>query len=157
MARPILACLLAAAFLAGCTMPSDTTTSTTGASATAKPVDASTYKITLDWVNPGVQAGLNFTFTEHIDGTIVTQSTHIGAHFGNATHDLAQASTTTYTKACVHAGTPSTPKSLPGDFEITCTAPAQPGTYYLRGHARENVNGSDVNWWSDEVHFDVHA
>ncbi len=152
--RQIVSCLAVVAFLAGCTMPSDQTTTspTTGAPAAEKPIDASTYTIAVDWTNPTMGPGTEFKFTEHIDGKVSTQSSHVGAHFGPNHVEAGMASATTYTTKCVHAAGNHT---LPGGYEVTCTAPATPGTYYLRGHAQETRGTVVTNWWSDEVTFTV--
>jgi hypothetical protein len=77
-------------------------------------------------------------------------SDHIGAHFWNQTHSdptgaLAQST------GCAHTG-----GSLPGEYRIQCTAPMQPGMYYLRAHARMADDGGMMHhWWGDEATFTV--
>ncbi len=145
-ARSIVIYLLALGLLAGCTMPSETATTSA-----EKPIDGSTYKIHVIFTAASVQADQNFTFPMQVDGTVVTHSPHIGAHMGLNHVEAAQASKTTYAIACKHVES-----QIPNDFDVTCTAPHDPGTYYLRGHAQETRGETVTNWWSDEVSFQVH-
>jgi hypothetical protein len=90
-----------------------------------------------------VLANTTFNFTDVITGGPEHVSDHIGAHFGP--NSTTSPSTTAYPSICAHTG-----GSLPGSFQVTCTAPSMPGTYYLRGHARI-IEGNVTNqWWSDE-------
>jgi hypothetical protein len=147
--RTAIILLAGATLLAGCTLPSPETSSTPTGGAV---VDASTYTIRLDWTLASLdhRTASNFTFTEHIEGSVGSTSMHIGAHMGM--NHTATPSTTVYKIACRHYATPN---PLPGTYTITCDAPQTPGTYYLRGHARVNQNGTDINWWSPEVSFTV--
>jgi hypothetical protein len=145
MARLIVLAALALA-ASGCTLPSTPMSASNTSSEPA--VDKDTYHIGLDWTSPGVPPGTNFTFGMHVDGTVVSQSTHVGAHFGTAPSDAP--STTVYASKCKHAS-----GQLPNDFRVECTAPATAGTYYLRGHAQEVRGNTTINWWSEEVTFTV--
>lgn len=141
--------LLALSLLAGCTMPSDPAASTTG---TGPALAADTYRLHADWVLVNTQAGQNFTFTLHVDGNVSSTSPHIGGHMGPDQVPASQASKTTYPLPCIHG---STPMHVPNDIQVTCTAPATPGTYYIRGHVQDSTGA--LNWWSDEYTFTTHA
>ena len=113
------------------------------------PLDADTYAITLaDLPVLPVPAGTGFTFNSTITGDVQHASDHIGAHFGNRT--TTEPSTAVYNMTCAHTG-----GTLPGRFQVTCTAPAQPGVHYLRGHARIIDGTVTHHWWSDEATFTV--
>ena len=151
--RPRLALLLCtllalATSFAGCSGDADDDGSDGGAS-TAPAPSPSSYTITLEGfpVAP-VAANSTFTFTDRIEGDVVRTSDHNGAHFGmNSTQDP---STTAYPVACAH-----THGDLPGTYQVTCTAPATPGAYFLRGHARIVQDNVTSNWWSMEQPFTV--
>jgi hypothetical protein len=141
---PVLALVVALAF-SGC---SDGTPNEPSGPA---PPDDSSYLVTIEGfpVTP-VPSNAAFTFTDRITGEHVRASDHIGAHFGlNRTE---APSTTAYPFACLHQS-----GDLPGTYEVTCTAPAEPGTYYLRGHARIGQGNESVSWWSGEQAFLVIA
>jgi hypothetical protein len=158
--RAFLACgLLAAAFaLAGCTAPSDDhsddhPTASTSASQTATGTPAptaSSYSIDVfGFPTMPLAPSATFNFTDHITGDAQRTSDHIGAHFGP--NSTTTPSTTAYPSICQH-----THGDMPGDFMVVCTAPATPGTYYLRGHARITLGAnSTVSWWGDELTFTV--
>jgi hypothetical protein len=144
----LLLCTLLAASLAGCSGDGDDDPAGDDSSATPAPT-ASSYTVTLEGfpVAP-IPANTTFTFIDRISGDVVRMSDHIGAHFGqNSTTDP---STTAYPNACAH-----THGDLPGTYEVTCTAPAAPGAYFLRGHARIMQDNLTVNWWSNEQPFTV--
>jgi hypothetical protein len=115
------------------------------------PPTASSYLVTVEGfpVTP-VPSNTTFTFTDRITGEEVRASDHIGAHFG--ANSTQAPSTTAYPFACVH-----TQGDLPGTYQVTCTAPTLPGTYYLRGHARIGQGNESVSWWSGEQTFLVIA
>lgn len=115
------------------------------------PPDASSYLVTVEGfpVTP-IPSNATFTFTDRITGEEVRTSDHIGAHFGP--NSTASPSVTAYPSACIHQG-----GNLPGTYEVTCTAPSMPGTYYLRGHARIGQGNESVSWWSGEHTFLVIA
>lgn len=77
-------------------------------------------------------------------------SDHIGAHMWNRsiadpTGMLGNAT------SCAHTG-----GEMPGEYRAQCTAPMQPGTYYLRAHARMmDDDGQMHHWWGDERSFTV--
>ena len=130
--------------LAGC---SDTKDDDTGGE--DHPLDSATYAIALSDVPAlPVIAGQPFHFNSTITGDETHASDHIGAHFGNKT--TTEPSTAVYNVTCAHqAG------NLPGKYQVTCTAPMQPGVYYLRGHARITEGATVVNWWSPETTITV--
>jgi len=137
---PVLG-LLTVALLAGCSGDPE---------ADPPAPDAGSYTITLEGfpVAP-IPANTTFTFTDRIEGDAVRASDHIGAHFG--ANSTIEPSTAAYPVACVH-----THGDLPGTYQVTCTAPTAPGTYFLRGHARiTTADGAMVNWWSAEQAFVV--
>lgn len=113
---------------------------------------ATSFTITLaDFPNAPLAAGQAFHFNSTIAGAHEPHnhmSDHIGAHFGS--NSTTAPSTTVYNKTCAHrAG------ALPGTYEVTCTAPTELGTYYLRGHARMTEGNVTNQWWSPEVSFRV--
>ena len=145
LAWTFAACLT---ILAGCGSPGGDGSSSTSSS--TAPVDSSTYAIVLeDFPAAPVEAGANLTFKDRVTGSVQAYSDHIGAHFGRNT--TTAPSTTVYNVTCAHqAGT------LPGVFTVTCAAPQDPGTYFLRGHARiTQPDGTQVSWWSEEHPFTV--
>jgi hypothetical protein len=148
--------LLAAIVAAGCTSPSDDaddahqTTSSGG-----MPMGPDTYRMQLSGVPSAPMAPgtlFNVTVTAQMGpGMMAAQhaSDHIGAHFWNRTVSDPTPNVANGT-ACSHrAG------DLPGSYEAACTAPAAPGTYRIRAHARINDDGTMRNWWSDEQSFTV--
>ncbi|MES2154800.1 MAG: hypothetical protein V4510_06655 [bacterium] len=142
--RLLLACTV---LLAGCTIPSDTTTE--------KPVDASTYQIVVQWTISGVPGNSTFTFPMQVNSAagIVTSSPHIGAHYWTS-HQESPATSNAATPGCTHY---KDGRQIPQDFDVTCTAPKAPGIYYLRGHVQETRGNQTYNWWSDEKSFTVNA
>lgn len=93
------------------------------------------------------EAGKAFTFSVTAAGPEARTSDHLGAHYGSATSNAP--STTVYAKACAH-----TTGNLPGTWQVTCTI-AEPGTVYLRGHARTNESGTLKNFWTSEFKVEV--
>lgn len=78
-------------------------------------------------------------------------SDHIGAHMWNMsvsdpTGNLAGA------MSCAHTG-----GDLPGEHRAQCTAPMEPGTYYMRAHARvtDGHEHGMHHYWGDETSFTV--
>jgi hypothetical protein len=117
--------------------------------ATVGPPTSGSYNVMAHNVPATVAAGTTFTIQVHIEGNETRHTNHIGAHFGPSPSDAP--STTVYPSACVHQE-----GDLPGMYDVQCTAPTDKGTYYLRGHARyTNADGTQVNWWSSEVSFQV--
>ena len=142
-----IAAVLGLVLLAGCSSPDD------GGEPDVTPTPTvpgeSDYTITLsDLPVAPLEAGAQFSFNSTISGNTTRSSDHIGAHFGNKTSSAP--STTVYNVACVH-----TPGQLPGRYMVTCTAPQEAGTYFLRGHARITTGSAQVNWWSSEATFTV--
>lgn len=144
--RAFLAVLLAG-LLAGCSSPpSEDDGDGSGAE---QALDSATYAITLAGVPTlPVAQGQPFHFNSTVSGGPTHTSDHIGAHFGNAS--TTEPSTAAYNVSCVHQQ-----GDLPGKYEVTCTAPAKAGVYYLRGHARITEGETVVNWWSAETSFTV--
>jgi hypothetical protein len=140
--------ILFAAALAGCS--ESPVGISEGPSSTSMPApSASSYTITLvGFPATPIPANTTFTFTDHITGDATRTSDHIGAHFG--ANSTESPSTTAYPSTCRH-----TPGDLPGDYEVTCTAPVLPGAYFLRGHARIGQGNETVSWWSAEQPFTV--
>lgn len=144
--------VLAITLLSGCVIPSEPETSATGSIETAPAlphVDASTYTITLDWVGVSVPANRSFTFPMHVDGTVSSPSTHIGAHYWTSSQTSP---TTANALKCDHM---VGERRVPNDFDVTCT-PVNPGHYYIRGHVQMTRGTELINWWSDEHEFDAH-
>lgn len=134
---PVLALALLAA---GCAGPDDDP---------APPPQDDSYRLAVANV-PATPVAPNstFTFDLAVDGDEQRTSDHIGAHFGNST--TTQPSTTVYASTCQHQG-----GALPGHYQVTCTAPATPGIYFLRGHARIIQDNATTQWWSAEATFTV--
>lgn len=142
--RTLLALVLASLLAAGCSSPTDD-----GEGDAPAPLDADTYHLTLANVpTTPVQPNSNFSFDLAVDGDDQHASDHIGAHFGNST--TATPSTTVYATTCMHQAA-----QLPGDFQVTCKAPATAGVYFLRGHARIIQDNVTTQWWSAEITFTV--
>jgi hypothetical protein len=136
-----LALALALLLVAGCSSPS-------GDDAPSPP-DSDSYRLSVANV-PATPLAPNSTFSFDLfaEGSDDRASDHIGGHFGNTT--TATPSTTVYASACIHqSGT------LPGEYQVTCTAPAKPGVYFLRGHARIIQDNVTTQWWSAETTFSV--
>lgn len=96
-----------------------------------------------------VRAGSAFSYKLDIAGPEAS-SDHIGGHF--ASSPVPSPVITAYSNACNHIE-----GDAPGTYTITCTAPAQAGTYYLRAHMRTGVDPSHAHAWSAEQTFTVHA
>ncbi|HUR24418.1 MAG TPA: hypothetical protein VM327_00195 [Candidatus Thermoplasmatota archaeon] len=147
--RVLLVCGLILVGLAGCSSTPDAgAPSSTSTSASPDPTADSYMVMVMGFPTTPVARNSTFTFTDHVSGDVTRTSDHIGAHFGPVTAPVP--STTIYTTACNH-----THGDLPGLYEVTCTAPANPGTYHLRGHARITTASGPVDWWSDELTFTV--
>ena len=76
---------------------------------------------------------------------------HVGAHFWNRsamdpTAMLGNATT------CSHGA-----GEMPMEVQATCRAPMEPGTYYLRAHARMPGDDGMHHYWGDERTFTVAA
>lgn len=96
------------------------------------------------WNMPSnVQANETFTFHLVVTSTEPRSSDHMGAHFANASSPTG--SITHYAAACNHVA-----GNVSGEFDITCSFP-EPGTYYLRGHARFGTTGAFEHNWALET------
>jgi hypothetical protein len=148
--RAILACgLLLILGLAGCSSSDDGAPSSTASPTPPAPTAGSYTIMVMDFPTAPLGRNATFTFADHVSGDATRASDHIGAHFGPAPAPVP--STTVYPTACAH-----THGDLPGVYQLTCTTPDVPGTYYLRGHARITTGtNSTVSWWSDELTFTV--
>lgn len=153
--------------LAGCATEdatdTPTTTSTPATSPTATTPTATTpvttpdnttdeapeYALEATNVPTTVEAGVAFTFTLNVTGDETSASDHVGAHWGPTSLD--EPTVAGYGGSCAHqAG------ALPGLYTVECTL-ADEGTFHLRGHARLNLSGELVNYWSDEHEITVRA
>jgi hypothetical protein len=92
-----------------------------------------------------IPVGEKVALTVKVSGVTVT-SDHVGAHFDDAPHASEVASPSVYTEPCDHQ---AATVSLPGTFTAGCLF-AAPGTYYLRGHARYDKDGTQ-NLWTPEL------
>ena len=99
---------------------------------------------------PGQMFNVSVSARNGMSGMHAMMSDHIGAHYWNRTMmdptaGLGNATT------CQHRAA-----EAPGEWTAQCTAPAQPGTYYLRSHMRMmDEDGQMHHWWSDERTFTV--
>lgn len=140
--------LAAVVLLAGCGSPGGDGASSSSSS-TNPDVDADTYTIVLEeFPAAPMEAGANLTFRNRVLGSVQAYSDHIGAHFGR--NSTTSPSTVVYNLTCAHQV-----GNLPGVFTVNCVAPQEPGTYFLRGHARITEAGGNVDWWSEEHPFTV--
>ena len=144
----LLTAVLVTALLAGCADPDDT-----------DDLGASTYQMQLQGM-PTAPLDPGETFNVTVRSMMGTgmgmhrmDSDHIGAHFWNMTvmdptGMLGNAAT------CAH-----TAGEVPGEHRAMCTAPMEPGTYYLHTHARmEDGHAHGMHhYWGDETPFTVSA
>jgi hypothetical protein len=146
MRSVFLTALFTAFFLAGCSAEEDDGADEDG---DHDHMDEHTYMLHMSDVPATVAPGAQFEIENMIGGHLEATSDHIGAHFWNATqaHPTENLATST---ACVHqAG------DMPATYMVTCTAPMEPGTYYIRAHARGMEHDETFHWWSDEESFVV--
>lgn len=116
----------------------------------ASPVAANALTVTVSSLPAAIPPGSSFSVQVTFSGSEEIFSDHLGAHFGPIS--TANPSNAAYPSTCTHqAGT------SPATVQVQCTAPTQPGTYYLRGHGRTIESGTTFNWWSDEHSFTVAA
>lgn len=167
VASLLLALLLAATALAGCTEPGaddETPTPTPTAEATPTPIiatptstetptptptppttapvlDSSTYALETTGMPGQALPGARFNFTLYANGSVTHASDHIGAHY--ADNDTTSPPVTPGRKDCEHVA-----GDLPGTFEVLCTIMDE-GTWHVWGHARINDSGELRNWWSE--------
>lgn len=156
LAAPLLAALVLAA--AGCTTPADDSDSDGShmmSSSGMMSMGPGTYHMQLSGL-PGSAVAPGTVFNVTVTAQMGTgmamahhASDHIGAHFWNRTVSDPTANTGNATSCAHRAG------DLPGSYEAACTAPAVPGTYHIRAHARISDNGTMRHWWSDEQTFTV--
>ena len=144
----LLAAVLFTALLAGCADPDD-----------ADDLSAATYQMNLEGM-PTTPMAPGETFNVTVRGMMGggvgmhrMDSDHIGAHFWNMsvmdpTGMLGNATT------CAHTG-----GEMPGEFGAMCTAPMEPGTYYLRAHARMDDGHAHGlhHYWGGEMPFTIAA
>lgn len=132
--------------LGGSTQPA----ATGGASSSAPTSAGPQYTLTVSNF-PAVAVSKNsaFSFQLAITGSETKTSDHIGAHFGPSA--VSQPTVAAYANACNHiAG------DVPGNYVVTCTAPNQAGTYYLRGHLRLGADAAThTHSWASERTFTV--
>ena len=95
-----------------------------------------------------VQSGEDFSINVTVTGPSDRSSDHIGAHFG--ANRTSAPSTMVYNMTCTHQTA-----ALPGTFQSRCSAPADPGVYYLRGHVRIIESNVTHQWWGEELAFTV--
>lgn len=146
--QALLAAVLVTALLAGCADPDG-----------PEDLGASTYQMQLEGM-PTTPIAPGETFNVTVRGMMGSgmgmhrmSSDHIGAHMWNmsATDPTGMLDNAT---TCAHTG-----GEMPGEFQATCTAPMQPGTYYMRAHARM-TDGHEHglhHYWGDEETFTVSA
>lgn len=103
------------------------------------------YNVTTQGVLAQASAGEPMSFTVHVQGP-PGNSTHVGAHFWNASQAEPSGNLAT-AASCVH---PAADHDLPGNVTTSCVFPA-PGTYHLRGHARVDVGGPHHFWAAEQV------
>lgn len=124
--------------------PTPTTTTpvtptTTPTPPTTPVLDSSTYAIAVSGQPTQALPGAAFNFTMFVNGSIMHESDHVGAHISsNDTTNPPGAGR----QDCEH-----TIAQLPGTFLVNCTI-ANEGTWYVWGHARINDTGELRNWWS---------
>ncbi len=114
--------------VAGCTAPLAT--------------EAPAYTLTAT-IPDEVRLGAQLAFTLNVEGTETFATDHIGAHWWTSSQADPTAALSTST-GCAHVE-----GQLPGDYAVSCTFDA-PGVYYVRGHARVDVEGVLHNYWTDE-------
>lgn len=149
--------LLAAILVAGCSSsPSNGSgSSTSGTHGMMMSMGPGTYHMQLSGVPSAPMApghAFNVTVTAQMGAGMAMMahaSDHIGAHFWNRTVSDPTANTGNAT-SCTHSA-----GDMPGSYQAMCTAPAAPGTYHIRAHARIMDNGTMRHWWSDEQTFTV--
>jgi hypothetical protein len=127
-----------------------TSTPTPGSSSASSSATMAASPYTLSITNfpeVAMQPGTPFNYQLHVTGPDGT-SDHIGGHF--STKAVPTPTIEQYSFACNH-GT----NNLPGIYTVTCTAPAQAGTYYLRGHVRTGTGTATAHAWSSEMTFTV--
>jgi hypothetical protein len=155
-ALPLL--LAVAVLVAGCSSPppKGDGTSTTDTHGMTMAMGPDTYRMQLSGVPSAAMApghAFNVTVTAQMGPGMSMAShasDHIGAHFWNRTVSDPTANVGNAT-SCAH-----TSGDLPGSYTAACTAPAAPGTYRIRAHARiTDADGTKHNWWSDEQTFTV--
>lgn len=119
--------------------PVGTTPGTPPANETTSPLDSSTYTLDAAGIPAQVKPGQRVEFVLFVNGTVVRESDHVGAHYADNDTTTPPAEGR---RDCEHqAG------ELPGLFTVACTF-QDVGTWYVWGHARINDSGELRNWWT---------
>jgi hypothetical protein len=162
--RIVVCLLMLAVAAAGCSSPDSdeddpvitvpatsqgSATSTTGAaSSTSTPAGPQYTLAVSNFPTVAVNRNSAFSFQMDITGAERRTSDHIGAHFSKSA--VPSPALTAYSFACNHVS-----GEAPGNYVVTCNAPNEAGTYYLRGHLRIGTDPGASHHWSAEQTFTV--